>query len=53
MPFHFCSDELVALLAAIPFIGFIYRTLLLKFGKKQPEGCKHEHEHAESESHNG
>ena len=44
MPFHFCGDELMALLAMFPFLGVIYLKLRSYFGKKKLcKKCDHEH----------
>src|SRR5208282_1140260 len=34
MPFHFCSDELIAILAMIPFIGIFFRRFHTWYHKK-------------------
>ena len=48
MPFHFCSDELLMILAMIPFIGIFFTKIHnwwhLKFGHKCHEkGCGSKH----------
>lgn len=34
MPFHFCPDEVMAIMAAIPFIGVLFRRLHLWYHSK-------------------
>jgi hypothetical protein len=47
MPFHFCSDELFMLMAALPFIGAFFRRIHAWYHVK----FKHKaHEHKENES---
>lgn len=45
MPFHFCAEEVMAIMAAIPFIGFIFRRLQLwyhtNFNCKNSRGKNH------------
>lgn len=50
MPFHFCSDELFALMSMIPFIGMFFRKLHLWYHNKIKHKCHHdkcEDNHAE------
>lgn len=50
MPFHWCADETIALLSAIPFIGYFFARLHAWWHKKfnhpcHEEGCKDTHIH--------
>lgn len=39
MPFHFCSDELIAILAIIPFIGAAFTKLHIWWHMKFKHKC--------------
>jgi len=48
MPFHFCSDELFAILAALPFIGLFFRRIHTWLHNRlnhkcHKEGCEAQH----------
>ena len=43
MPFHFCTDELLALLAMIPFIGYFFRKLHAWYHAKMGHSCHEKH----------
>jgi len=46
MPFHFCSEELFAIIALIPVLKLAVPWLRSKFHRK--EGCKHPEKHDET-----
>lgn len=48
MPFHFCSDELFALMSLIPIIGIFFKKIHIWWHKKfnhkcHEKGCEQEH----------
>lgn len=54
MPFHFCTDELIALMMIFPFIGILFKKIHAWYHTKikhkcHTEGCNDTHaEHEES-----
>lgn len=45
MPFHFCADELMMLLAAIPFLGVTAHRVHAWYLKKFPKHTENCHDH--------
>lgn len=41
MPFHFCADEMLMLMAMIPFIGIFFRRLHVWWHSKFNHKCHH------------
>ena len=46
MPFHFCADEAFAVIAALPFAGYLAMKVRWFFrSRKVPDCCEHPHGH--------
>lgn len=43
MPFHFCGEELMMIMASIPFVGVLFRRLQLWYTTKYGVCKKHDH----------
>lgn len=43
MPFHFCNDELLAILALLPFIGIYFKRLHAWWHKRSNHKCHKDH----------
>lgn len=46
MPFHFCQDELLAILAAVPFATAAYWRWRAWLQSRRPAPCRCGHDHA-------
>lgn len=54
MPFHFCADELMMIMAMVPFVGVAFRRLHtwyhIKFKHHCHSNCQENHSHHDKDN---